>query len=127
MSRQRKKGTAFETATTRALCEHYDTDEDEFYKLRGHGSNDVGDVGWLRVHGQKVVIECKNCRTYEVPGWLRQAEAECGNADALAGVVVYHQNGMNFDTPEKMMQQPVVMRLKDLLAIIDGQRDERWD
>lgn len=127
MSWQRQKGTAFETATARALREHYGATEDEFYLLRLHGSGDVGDVAGLRAHGQKVVVECKNCKQYDFPEWLRQTEAERGNADALAGVCVFHQNRLGFDAPEKVMQQPVVMRLKDLLAIIDGKRDERWD
>lgn len=127
MSRQRKKGTAFESGVRDGLREHYGVGEDEVYLLRTQGANDQGDVAGLRAHGKKVVVECKNCRTYDLPEWLRQTEAERGNADALAGVCVFHQNRLGFDTPEKVMQQPVVMRLKDLLAIIDGHRDERWD
>lgn len=127
MSRARAKGTALESAGAAALREHYGATEDEFYLLRLHGSGDVGDIAGLRAHGQRVVVECKNHRTYDIPEWLRQTEAERGNADALAGVCLFHQRGLGMDTPEKVMRQPVVMRLCDLLAIIDGHRDERWD
>lgn len=47
------------------------------------GANDKGDIGGFR----ELVIECKSCRTFDLPGWLAEAEKERGNAGAEFGVV----------------------------------------
>jgi hypothetical protein len=81
------------------------------------GAKDRGDIGGLRIHGQRLVVECKNVTKTALAGWVAEAATEAGNDDALAGVVVHKRHGTS--EPGK---QWVAMTLDDLLALIDGQR-----
>lgn len=47
------------------------------------GAVDKGDVGGIR----ELVIECKSCRTFDLAGWIAEAEVERKNAGAEFGVV----------------------------------------
>ncbi|MGN7978233.1 hypothetical protein ACTJJ4_11730 [Microbacterium sp. 22195] len=57
------------------------------------GAKDRGDIGGVRVPGGRVVIECKNTATMSLPAWLREAEVERGNDDAVIGVVMHKKRG----------------------------------
>ena len=122
MSRSKAKGTAFETAVTRYLADALGDDEGTIRREALHGTRDVGDIGGLRAHGRKVVMECKNHSRDELPRWLREAEAERGNADALAGVVVSKRRGIG---ESRMGEQLVSLTLRDFVAIVTGQRPEK--
>ena len=67
-------------------------------------------------------MECKNHSRDELPRWLREAEAERGNADALAGVVVSKRRGIG---ESRMGEQLVSLTLRDFVAIVTGQRPEK--
>lgn len=81
------------------------------------GANDRGDIGGLRVHGQRLVIEAKNCARTTLPAWVSEAHAEAMNDDALVGVVVHKRHGVT--DPGR---QWVAMTVDDLLALMTGQR-----
>lgn len=83
------------------------------------GALDKGDLGGIRVHGQRVVAELKNRRDWRPGEWLREAEKERQNDNALAGVVVAKRHGV-----ADPGQQIVLMTLDDLVAIVTGRRPE---
>lgn len=117
MSREREKGTRFETQVAGYLNAALETDQ--FHRLAMGGANDRGDVWGLTSHGRPVVIECKSCRRAELAEWLGEAEVERGNADALAGVVVHKRRGVG---EAHMGETYVTMTLADLVAICTGVR-----
>jgi len=108
-------GTRFETVIARALSEALDDDRIE--RRTRNGSKDRGDIGGVRIHGQRVVLECKDCTRIDLPGWTAEARTEAGNDDALVGVVVHKRHGVG-----DPLQQWVSMTVADLVAIISGQQ-----
>lgn len=84
-----------------------------------NGSKDQGDIRGLYLHGKKVAVECKDYGgKHELPDWLRQAEAERGNADAEYGVVVWKRRGTT-----KPEEQFVTLTLETFAAMLAGGRD----
>jgi hypothetical protein len=83
------------------------------------GAKDRGDIAGVRVHGQRLVIEVKDCATQTLSGWVREAHLEAGNDDALCGVVVSKRRGTT--DPGSFYCH---MELKDLVALITGQPQE---
>lgn len=81
------------------------------------GAKDRGDIGGLRVHGQRVVLEVKDCAKPAISAWVAEAHTEAGNDDALVGVVVAKRRGTT--DPGRFW---VHMTLDDLLALITGER-----
>lgn len=81
------------------------------------GAADKGDIGGVRVHGQRLVLECKNTARLDLAGWTREADLEAANDGALAGVVVHKRHGVG--DPGR---QWVSMTLDDLVAIIRGEQ-----
>jgi len=122
MSRSKEKGTAFESAVVRWLSSALGAEPGAIHRETLHGSHDEGDVGGIYAHGRRVVMECKNHSRDELPRWLREAEAERGNADALAGVVVSKRRGIG---ESRMGEQLVSLTLRDFVAIVTGQRPEK--
>ena len=126
MSRERQRGTEFESAVVRYLREQLGEDGriGGIDRTAPHGGGDVGDVYGIFRAGQPVVIECKSYRKNEfMAGWLDEAERERGNADALAGVVVSKRRGIG---EKNMGQQLVSMTLADFVALVSGQRGD-WE
>jgi len=118
MSRSKQKGTAWETAVVAYLREALADERIERRTLSG--SHDRGDVAGVTCWQQRVVIEAKNCARQEMAEWLREAEAERANDDALAGIVVSKRRGIG---TTRMPEQMVSMHLRDLVALITGTRD----
>ena len=117
MSRQRAKGTRMETGVVTFLRAWFEDDEGTICRTSLKGSKDEGDIRGLYYRGKRFVIEVKNCRKYEPKEWLRQAEAERGNADADYGIVVFHVNGIGL---ENMGKQGVLMSLETFCKLIGG-------
>ena len=116
MSKQKQKGTSFETAVKNYIIDVMDTDEEHIHREVLHGTQDVGDITGLKINGHKIVIECKNYGSSQpMPQWLREAHAECLNASAVAGVVVSKRRGIGL---KSMGEQLVSMTLEDFLKII---------
>jgi hypothetical protein len=113
----RQAGTRFETAIAKALADALQDDRIE--RRAKTGAKDRGDIGGVRLRGQRVVIEAKDCARLDLPGWTREAQLEAGNDDALVGVVVHKRKGVS-----DPLAQWVSMTLTDFLSILTGQRSE---
>ena len=79
-----------------------------------------GDIGGVRLHGQRVVLEVKDCATSRLPEWTREARIEAGNDDALVGLVVHKRRGVS-----DPMAQWVTGTVADLVAILTGEAVEQ--
>jgi hypothetical protein len=65
-------GTRFERQIADALAQALDDDRIE--RRARYGTKDRGDIAGIRIHGQRVVIECKDTCETRLPRWTRQAE-----------------------------------------------------
>lgn len=110
----RKAGAAFERVVADYLADHVDDRIDRRVKT---GAADKGDITGLRIHGQRVVIECKDVARTDLSGWIREADIERGNDDALSGFVVHKRRGTT-DAGD----QYVTGTLRDLVALMTGAR-----
>jgi hypothetical protein len=109
-------GARFERQVADYLAAHVDERIDRRAK---NGSKDRGDLAGLRIHGQRLVGECKNTSRPDLAAALREAEVERGNDDALAALVISKRHGIA-DPAEQL----VTLRLVDLAALLTGQRPE---
>lgn len=109
MSRERAKGTRFETQVVNYLREN----GMKAARQPMHGSADEGDVlcDFARLD---MVVECKNRKRYDYPGVVDEAEAERANANASFGIGVCHRAGCGEGNMGKSI---VVMELDTLLDI----------
>lgn len=120
----RQAGSRFERlAADYAALRLGDSSIDRQIKM---GARDVGDIRGLRIGGKRLVLETKDYGgRLEVPKWLREAEAERGNADAEYGAVLAKRMGVLADARNisRMGDQLVLMTYDTLLAICAGGRD----
>lgn len=86
VNRSKQKGTAYETEIV------------QYLRGRGwvhaerrtlSGAHDRGDISGV----VGVVIECKNAKTHDLPGWLNELETETANADADVGLLFVRRRG----------------------------------
>ena len=110
----KQAGSRFERETADYLAEHVDDRIDRRVKT---GALDKGDIAGLRVHGQRVVLECKNTAKINLGGWAGEAEAERINDSALATAVVHKRHGKG-----DIADQWVTLTLRDLVALLTGAR-----
>ena len=111
----RDGGARLERAVADYLARHVD---DRIDRRVRNGGKDRGDVGGVRtVHGGRVVLELKDVAQLSLGAWLREAEVERGNDDAVAGVVVIKRRATS-DPGD----QVVAMTMRDLVALITGSR-----
>lgn len=110
----KKAGSSFERAQADWLAARLDDDRID-RRVKG-GVKDRGDIGGVRtIRGGRVVIECKNTARIDLPGWLREAEIERGNDDAVIGVVMHKKRGTT-DPAE----QYVTMTAETFARLIEG-------
>ena len=109
----KKAGSKFERDIADHLARTVDDRIDRRVKT---GAKDRGDIAGVRVHGQRLVLECKNITRINLGGWISEAHTEAGNDDALAGVIVHKRHGVG--APGR---QWVTMTLDDLVAIMTGE------
>lgn len=130
MTRTRTSARAAGARTERAVADYLATtlDDDRVDRRVKNGAKDRGDISGIRVHGQRLVVEVKDCRHehctkcqritgLKLPEWTGEAHTEAGHDDALTGVVVSKRNGTT--DPGKWW---VHMTLDDLAALITGER-----
>lgn len=110
----RKAGAAFERIIADCLARLVDDRIDRRAKT---GSKDRGDIGGMRVHGKRVVIECKDVSRTDLGGWINEADTERGNDDALVGLVVHKRRGHG-----DPLDQYVTTTVRDLIALLTGER-----
>lgn len=119
MTRSRASAKAAGSRFERAIADYLagELADDRIDRKPKTGSRDRGDIGGLRIHAQRLVVECKDCARADLPAWTAQAHTEAGNDDALAGVVVHKRHGVG--DPGR---QWVSMTVDDFLALMDGER-----
>lgn len=110
-------GTRFERAIADALADALA--DDRIDRRVRNGAKDRGDIAGVRIHGRRLVLECKNVTTLSMPAAKREADLEAGNDDALCGLVVHKRRGT-----ADPMQQWVTCTVADLVTLITGQRTE---
>lgn len=110
----KKAGATFERTAADYLAANVDDRIDRRVK---NGAKDRGDIAGIRVHGQKVTAECKNVSTWSPGSWLKEAEVERVNDDALATVVIAKRHGV-----ADPGSQVVLMTMADFAALLTGVR-----
>jgi hypothetical protein len=106
MSKQKQKGTAYETAVVRYL-----QDNGFRYAERSplYGTADRGDITGC----PGLVWECKNHRQFDFSGWLRETEQERINAGADFGILTVKRAGVG-----DIGQQYAVMTLDQMCRLL---------
>lgn len=90
--------------------------DDRIERRTKSGAKDRGDItGVKTIRGGRVVIECKNTTRLDLPGWMREAEVERGNDDAIIGVVVHKKVGS-----ANPADQYVTMTLETFARLLEG-------
>ena len=123
MSKQKEKGTKFETAVLDYLRARIGDPEGMIHREALHGKADEGDIKGLYIHTRSLVLECKDWNKFALSTWLGQAQDEAANAGADYGMVVFHRPGRG---GKRMRDQYVLMDL-DTLARLAGAPDEEAD
>jgi hypothetical protein len=119
MARSRTSARAAGARFERAIADYLagTLEDDRVDRRVKTGAKDRGDISGVRAHGQRLVLEVKDCARTDLPGWTTEAHTEAGNDDALVGVVVHKRHGVG--DPGR---QWVSMTVDDLAALITGQR-----
>ena len=104
-------GSRFEREIADYLAARVDDRIDRRVKT---GARDRGDIAGVRVHGERIVIECKNTTRINLAGWASEARAEAVNDSAAIGVVVHKRHGNG-----KPGEQWVTMTLADLAWLLN--------
>ncbi len=105
----KQAGTRYETSLIPLLAGYYPGAE----RRARNGSKDRGDFNLPGEH--RYVLEAKDCARMDLPGWLRQARVEAGNAGVPYGVVVHKRRGKS----EPPLQY-VTLELGDFLQLVTG-------
>jgi len=118
MARSRASARSAGTRTERAVADWLARalDDERIDRRVRHGAKDRGDITGIRIHGQRLVLEVKDCARQSLPQWIREAHHEAANDDALAGLVISKRVGTT--DPGSFW---VHMELRDLVALITGQ------
>jgi len=120
MTRSRASAKAAGSSFERLVADYLAANVSEFVDRRVKtGGKDCGDIGGLRAHGSRVVVEAKNHAKMALGTWLGEAETERVNDGALVGLVAHKRHGKG-----KPGDQLVTMTLADLCALITGKRPE---
>lgn len=116
MTRTRASAKAAGSRFERTIADYLaDVLDDRIDRRVKTGAKDRGDISGVRVHGKRVVLECKDAAKIKLAGWVTEAHIEAGNDDALAGLVVHKRIGIS--APGK---QYVTCTVDDLIAVITG-------
>lgn len=113
-SSAKQAGSRFERLIADTLAWHVDDRIDRRVKT---GAKDKGDIGGLRVHNQRVVVECKDTSRPDLAGWQSEVEQERINDEALAGVIVHKRRGKGGG-----LDQWVTMTMREFVALVNGVR-----
>lgn len=107
-------GTAFERLIADTLAAHVDDRIDRRVKT---GAADKGDIAGLRVHGQRLVVECKDVSRPALSEWAKEAETERVNDAALAWVIAHKRHGKGDG-----LEQWVTLTVREFIALLKGER-----
>lgn len=110
----KKAGSSFERAQADWLAARLN--DDRIDRRVKRGTQDRGDIAGVRtIRGGRVVIECKNAARVDLSGWLREAEAERVNDDALIGVIMHKKRGTT-----NPAEQFVTMTAETFAILVEG-------
>lgn len=112
MSKQRDKGTKFETEAARWLTNRLGV---EVRRNPLMASLDQGDLFGVFCDGKPFIFECKNCNEYEFTQWLNELDREMECADSDVGCVLYHINHIGLS---RMGEQGVLMKISTFFRIL---------
>lgn len=116
MSRQKQKGTAFESAIVEYLQNLLCDNTIERRAL--NGTCDRGDISGVTFCGHRVTLECKNENRMRLAEYIREAETEARNDAAHYYAVIHKKRGVGISTAKTIGQQYVTMPLHMLVSII---------
>lgn len=116
MSRQKQKGTAFETGIVEYLQNNLCDDTIERRAL--NGTCDRGDISGVTFCGSRMALECKNENKMRLAEYVREAEIEAANDNAPYYAVIHKKRGVGISTAQTVGQQYVTMPLHMLVSII---------
>lgn len=116
MSRQKQKGTAFESAIVEYLQNNLCDATIERRAL--NGTRDRGDISGVVFCGERMVLECKNENRMRLAEYMREAETEASNDNAPYYAVIHKKRGVGISSAKTIMQQYVTMPLHMLVSII---------
>lgn len=114
MSKAKRKGTSWETAVAAYLSNATGL---PIERRALSGTNDRGDIQGLAINGKRIVVECKNCKRYELSEWLDEAAREGSNDNAEIYLAAVKRAGKGFTDKngkpdmEKVGKHMVVMEL----------------
>ena len=112
----RQAGARFE----RLISDHLRDTVSEFIDRRVRtGAKDRGDLANVRMHGERVVVECKDTTRMSLAQWIAEAHTQAGNDDAAVGVVVHKRHGV-----ADPGRQWVTMSVDDLVFFLTGELQE---
>lgn len=117
MSKQREKGTRYESSVVKYLRDSLEDERPE--RLALHGSKDMGDIGHIFAHGYEGIAECKAHRRVtpgDVAEWRQQTLDERENGDSDFALLIVNQ----YNRP--MGQSLVHVTIRDLARICLGMR-----
>jgi len=118
MTRSRRSARTLGTRFERQIADYLAAvlEDDRIDRRARTGAKDRGDITGLRIHGQRITAEIKNCSRPALSEWVTEAHREAGNDDALAGIVIHKRHGIG--DPGR---QYVTMTVDDLVSLITGQ------
>ena len=112
----RQAGARFE----RLISDHLRDNVSEYIDRRVRsGAKDRGDIANVRMHGERVVVECKDTTRMSLAQWIAEAHTQAGNDDAAVGVVVHKRHGV-----ADPGRQWVTMTVDDLVFFLTGELQE---
>ena len=119
MSRQKEKGTRFETACVRYLRKRLEDERIDRAAMRGN--RDAGDIHGLVAHGYLGIVECKD--VVDVPKsrldkYREQTIVERGNADADFALLVIHTKGVG---ETRFGDNACHLQVRDLERVMGGE------
>ena len=110
-------GATHERAIADYLALHVDDRIDRRVKT---GAKDCGDIGGVRVLGNRIVLELKDYGGRILAAeWIHEAEVEAGNDDAAAAIVIAKRRGTTVPGA-----QWVLMDVDSLITLITGTRPQ---
>lgn len=116
MSKQKQKGTAFESAIVEYLKDKLCDETIERRAL--NGTCDRGDISGVTFCGHRMVLECKNENRMRLAEYMCEAETEAKNDGAFYYAVIHKKRGTGISTLQTVGQQYVTMPLYVLKNMI---------
>lgn len=113
-NRAKAKGTSFETLVKDYLMESGFRD---VHRTALKASEDTGDINGIRngLTGQKVAIQCKNQKSFNLSGWLNDTVEQAARLDDAVPALVVKRPGKG---KAAVGDNYVVMRLDDLIGLL---------